>query len=89
MKSSVIVFPGSNCDRDVAVVLEKLQFKNSMIWHKETELPRSDLIVIPGGFSYGDYLRSGAVAAVINGKLYVCGGALFFLSIQSISGAWL
>ena len=66
MKSSVIVFPGSNCDRDVAVVLEKLQFKNSMIWHKETELPRSDLIVIPGGFSYGDYLRSGAVAAKSN-----------------------
>ena len=47
MKSSVIVFPGSNCDRDVAVALKKLQFKNSMIWHKETELPKSDLIVIP------------------------------------------
>ncbi len=62
MKSSVIVFPGSNCDRDVAVALEKLQFKNQMIWHKETELPKSDLIVIPGGFSYGDYLRSGAIA---------------------------
>ncbi len=66
MKSSVIVFPGSNCDRDVAVVLKKLQFKNSMIWHKETELPKSDLIVIPGGFSYGDYLRSGAIAAKSN-----------------------
>ena len=62
MKSSVIVFPGSNCDRDVAVALEKLQFKNQMIWHKETNLPKSDLIVIPGGFSYGDYLRSGAIA---------------------------
>ena len=62
MKSSVIVFPGSNCDRDVGIALEKLQFKNSMIWHKETELPKSDLIVIPGGFSYGDYLRSGAIA---------------------------
>ena len=66
MKSSVIVFPGSNCDRDIAVALKKLQFKNSMIWHKETELPKSDLIVIPGGFSYGDYLRSGAIAAKSN-----------------------
>ena len=63
MKSSVIVFPGSNCDRDIAVALEKLQFKNKMIWHKDSDLPKSDLIVIPGGFSYGDYLRSGAIAA--------------------------
>ena len=62
MKSSVIVFPGSNCDRDIAVALEKLQFKNQMVWHKETKLPKSDLIVLPGGFSYGDYLRSGAIA---------------------------
>ena len=62
MKSSVIVFPGSNCDRDIAIALEKLQFKNQMVWHKETKLPKSDLIVIPGGFSYGDYLRSGAIA---------------------------
>tara|TARA_B100000941_G_C28486792_1_gene545476 strand:+ start:862 stop:1539 length:678 start_codon:yes stop_codon:yes gene_type:complete len=62
MRSSVIVFPGSNCDRDIAVALEKMQFKNQMIWHKETSLPKSDLIVIPGGFSYGDYLRSGAIA---------------------------
>ena len=62
MKSSVIVFPGSNCDRDIAIALEKMQFKNQMIWHKETKLPKSDLIVVPGGFSYGDYLRSGAIA---------------------------
>ena len=62
MKSSVIVFPGSNCDRDIAVALEKMQFKNQMVWHKETKLPKSDLVVIPGGFSYGDYLRSGAIA---------------------------
>ena len=62
MNSSVIVFPGSNCDRDVAVALEKMQFKNKMVWHKETALPKSDLIIIPGGFSYGDYLRSGAIA---------------------------
>ena len=66
MKSSVIVFPGSNCDRDVAVALEKLQFKNTMVWHKETKMPKSDLIVVPGGFSYGDYLRSGAIAAKSN-----------------------
>ena len=62
MNSSVIVFPGSNCDRDIAVALEKMQFKNKMVWHKETKLPKSDLIVVPGGFSYGDYLRSGAIA---------------------------
>ena len=59
---SIIIFPGSNCDRDIAVALEKLQFKNKMVWHKETKLPKSDLIVVPGGFSYGDYLRSGAIA---------------------------
>ena len=62
MKSSVIVFPGSNCDRDIAEALKKMQFKHQMVWHKETKLPKSDLIVIPGGFSYGDYLRSGAIA---------------------------
>ena len=66
MKSSVIVFPGSNCDRDIATALTKLQFKNKMVWHKDNELPKSDLIVIPGGFSYGDYLRSGAIAAKSN-----------------------
>ena len=66
MRSSVIVFPGSNCDRDIAVALEKLQFKNTMVWHKETKMPKSDLIVVPGGFSYGDYLRSGAIAAKSN-----------------------
>ena len=62
MNSSVIIFPGSNCDRDIATALEKMQFKNQMVWHKETKLPKSDLVVIPGGFSYGDYLRSGAIA---------------------------
>jgi phosphoribosylformylglycinamidine synthase I len=66
MNSSVIVFPGSNCDRDIAVALEKLHFRNKMVWHKETSLPKSDLIVIPGGFSYGDYLRSGAIAGKSN-----------------------
>ena len=63
MKSSVIVFPGSNCDRDVAVALEKFKIKNQMVWHDESSLPKSDLIVLPGGFSYGDYLRTGCIAS--------------------------
>jgi phosphoribosylformylglycinamidine synthase len=64
MKAAVIVFPGSNCDRDVAVALEAAMGKPpQMIWHAERALPPLDLIVIPGGFSYGDYLRSGAMAA--------------------------
>jgi phosphoribosylformylglycinamidine synthase subunit PurQ / glutaminase len=64
MKSAVIVFPGSNCDRDVAVTLEEVTgAKPAMVWHRETEFPSVDLIVLPGGFSYGDYLRSGAMAA--------------------------
>jgi len=63
MKSSVIVFPGSNCDRDIAVALEKFKIKNQMVWHNESSLPKSDLIVLPGGFSYGDYLRSGCIAS--------------------------
>ena len=63
MKSSVIVFPGSNCDRDVAVALEKFKIKNQMVWHDETNLPKSDLVILPGGFSYGDYLRTGCIAS--------------------------
>ena len=63
MKSSVIVFPGSNCDRDVAVALEKFKIKNQMVWHDEINLPKSDLVVLPGGFSYGDYLRTGCIAS--------------------------
>ena len=65
MKSAVIVFPGSNCDRDMAVALEQVTGERpAMVWHRETDLPRGvDLVAIPGGFSYGDYLRSGAMAA--------------------------
>jgi len=64
MKASVIVFPGSNCDRDAAVALQAAMGKAPiMVWHGDSELPNSDLIVLPGGFSYGDYLRSGAMAA--------------------------
>lgn len=65
MKSAVIVFPGSNCDRDLAVAIEAVSgTKPTMVWHRETELPGgTEFIAIPGGFSYGDYLRSGAMAA--------------------------
>src|SRR3954451_12774715 len=65
MKSAVIVFPGSNCDRDLAVALEQVTGrKPAMVWHRDSELPEGvDFIGIPGGFSYGDYLRSGAMAA--------------------------
>ena len=63
MKSSVITFPGSNCDRDMDVALKKFGFNNKMIWHDDHELPKSDLVVLPGGFSYGDYLRCGSMAA--------------------------
>ena len=62
MKSSVIIFPGSNCDRDMDVALKKYGFKNHMVWHNDLELPKSDLVVLPGGFSYGDYLRCGSIA---------------------------
>ena len=84
MKSSVIVFPGSNCDRDVAVALKKMQFNNQMVWHKETSLPKSDLIVIPGGFSYGDYLRSGAIAGkslIIDEVIKAANSGCFVLGI--------
>ena len=63
MKASVIVFPGSNCDRDVQVALQKFQIDTTMVWHQETSLPKSDLVVLPGGFSYGDYLRCGSMAS--------------------------
>jgi phosphoribosylformylglycinamidine synthase len=65
MKSAVLVFPGSNCDRDLAVAIKAVTGRApAMVWHREAELPEgTDLIAIPGGFSYGDYLRSGAMAA--------------------------
>ena len=63
MKSSVIIFPGSNCDRDMDVALTKFGFKNTMVWHNDQSIPKSDLIVLPGGFSYGDYLRCGSIAS--------------------------
>ena len=63
MKSSVITFPGSNCDRDMDVALKKFGFINKMVWHDDSDLPKSDLVVLPGGFSYGDYLRCGSMAS--------------------------
>ena len=63
MNSTVITFPGSNCDRDMDVALKKFGFKNQMVWHNDIELPKSDLVVLPGGFSYGDYLRCGSMAS--------------------------
>lgn len=64
MHAAVIVFPGSNCDRDLAVAFEKAGARVSMVWHKDTALPEGvDVVGIPGGFSYGDYLRCGAIAA--------------------------
>ena len=71
MNSSVIIFPGSNCDRDMDVALKKFGFKNKMVWHDDEKLPKSDLIVLPGGFSYGDYLRCGSIAG--KSKIILCG----------------
>ena len=65
MKSGIVVFPGSNCDRDLADAISmEAAFKCKMVWHKETSLPKNlDILFIPGGFSFGDYLRCGAIAA--------------------------
>lgn len=63
MKAAVITFPGSNCDRDAAVALARVGAEVAMLWHGDAEMPALDLIVLPGGFTYGDYLRCGAIAA--------------------------
>ena len=64
MKAAVLVFPGSNCDRDLAVAFENAGAEVEMVWHKDTDLPTEvDIVGVPGGFSYGDYLRCGAIAA--------------------------
>lgn len=63
MKFGIVVFPGSNCDRDAHHVLTNvLKQKASFLWHKDTKIPKLDAIILPGGFSYGDYLRTGAIA---------------------------
>ena len=64
MKAAVLLFPGSNCDRDLKRAFEQAGFSVDMVWHKDTKLPEGvDLVGVPGGFSYGDYLRCGAIAA--------------------------
>ena len=64
MKAAVVVFPGSNCDRDLAVAFEAAGADVTMVWHKDSDLPKGiDIVGIPGGFSFGDYLRCGAIAA--------------------------
>ncbi len=62
MKAAVVVFPGSNCDRDCAFALERVGVKPVLIWHRDTDLKGADAVFLPGGFSYGDYLRTGAIA---------------------------
>jgi phosphoribosylformylglycinamidine synthase subunit PurQ / glutaminase len=102
MKSSVIVFPGSNCDRDVSVALKKFQIKNQMVWHNEVTLPKCDLVVLPGGFSYGDYLRTGCIASkskIINAViehekkggliLGICNGFQILIETKLLPGALL
>ena len=102
MKSSVIIFPGSNCDRDMDVALKKFGFKNKMVWHNETSVPKSDLIVLPGGFSYGDYLRCGSIASkskIINSVIEfankgglvigVCNGFQILIEPGLVAGALL
>ena len=102
MNSSVIIFPGSNCDRDMDVALKKFGFKNKMVWHDDMELPKSDLVVLPGGFSYGDYLRCGSIASkskiiqsVINfaksGGLVmgICNGFQILIETQLLPGTLL
>lgn len=64
MKAAVVTFPGSNCDRDLAVALEQAGADVARVWHKDDALPAgTDLVAVPGGFSFGDYLRCGAIAA--------------------------
>lgn len=64
MRAAVVVFPGSNCDRDLAVAFEAADCQVDMVWHKDSDLPQGvDIVGVPGGFSYGDYLRCGAIAA--------------------------
>ena len=100
MKSAVIIFPCSNCDRDMDVALKKYGFINHMIWHDDIDLPKCDLVVLPGGFSYGDYLRCGSIAgkskiikSVINFAnsgglvLGICNGFQILTEIGLLEGA--
>jgi phosphoribosylformylglycinamidine synthase len=100
MKVAVLQFPGTNCEYDTKYAFEKLGAEVEIVWHKETSLPEADLVVIPGGFSYGDYLRSGAIARFANimesvkeyvengGKvLGICNGFQILLEAGLLPGA--
>lgn len=100
MKVSVLQFPGTNCEYDTKYAFEKLGCDVEIIWHKDSKLPQTDLVVIPGGFSYGDYLRSGAIARFANimdavvefasngGKvLGICNGFQILLEAGLLPGA--
>ena len=101
MKAAVVVFPGTNCELDTKYALEKLSCKVELIWHKEENLPKDiDLVVLPGGFSYGDYLRSGAIskfAVIMNAVidfakkggnvLGICNGFQILLESRLLPGA--
>lgn len=103
MKAAVVVFPGSNCDSDCWHVLnDVMETKVAYVWHKETNLPDVDLVVLPGGFSYGDYLRTGAIARfspIMNavqkhaqtGKpvIGICNGFQILLEVGLLPGAML
>ncbi len=103
MRTGILVFPGSNCDRDVMVALQMSTKKKPLkIWHKDTEIPNLDLIVIPGGFSFGDYLRCGSIAAkspIINALkdhssrggaiLGICNGFQILIETKLLPGALL
>ncbi len=99
----VVVFPGSNCDHDAYYALKKIQgYDVNFLWHKETDLQNSDVIVLPGGFSYGDYLRTGAIArfspimnSVINFAnkgghvIGICNGFQILLEAELLPGVML
>ncbi|OYU39743.1 MAG: phosphoribosylformylglycinamidine synthase I [Pseudorhodobacter sp. PARRP1] len=101
MKAAVVTFPGSNCDRDLAVAFERAGFAVSRVWHKDTALPEGvDVVGVPGGFSFGDYLRCGAIAAqspiaaAIRGHaarggyvLGICNGFQVLTEMQLLPGA--
>ncbi len=101
MKAAVIVFPGSNCDRDAVCALRNHTTRHvHRVWHRDSQLPKVDLVFIPGGFSYGDYLRSGAVAArspimaaikehALNGGLVagICNGFQILTEARLLPGA--
>lgn len=103
IKAGVVVFPGSNCDKDCAYALEEIAgAKVQYVWHKETSLPKLDLVVLPGGFSYGDYLRTGAIArfspiftavkkhaAERRGVIGICNGFQMLLESGLLPGAML